>query len=116
MVVSNKTKIKKICFVNNFKNLCLNNLAPLYQGQFEEKCVVLRNGTEVSQMCVPKGSGSKCGEKTETTAVCCCDTSKCNNDAFVAACKVDSGSGSVSLAPMLFVTALSMVVNAVFAR
>ena len=49
--------------------------------------MVLRNGTEVSQMCVPKGAESRCGMKTDTTAACCCEASKCNDDAFADNCK-----------------------------
>ena len=64
--------------------LCLD---PLYQGAFENKCMVSRDGNEISQMCVRKDQQSRCGTKTENSAVCCCNTPNCNNDAFVNNCK-----------------------------
>ena len=69
-------------------------------------------------MCLPKGQKARCGEKTESMASCCCQTSKCNDDAFVAACtkKSNGGSGSVSLAPVAVVTVFLMVVAAVFSH
>ena len=65
----------------------LYNLDPSYYGAFENKCMVIRNGTEISQMCVPKGAQGKCETNTGNISICCCETSNCNDDAFVDNCK-----------------------------
>ena len=65
----------------------LYDLDPSYYGAFENKCMVIRNGTEISQMCVPKGAQGKCETKTGNISICCCETPNCNDDAFVYNCK-----------------------------
>ena len=76
---------------------------------------ISKNRTEVSQMCVLKEHLSRCNTRTELTDVCCCETSKCNDDAFVAACKpskffyFNSASVPVIPAPIMIITVVLFI-------
>ena len=59
----------------------------------------------ITVSCVPRGAGDNCGESIKVTTACCCDTTKCNDQAFLDACK----SGSVTVAVTAFVFSLSCI-------
>ena len=58
-------------------------LDPLYQ--LDDKCMVMINGNKTVQNCAPKFGG--CDLTIGRMKICCCNTEKCNDAAFVEKCK-----------------------------
>ena len=69
------------------------------------------------QSCVPKGAGENCGKSMNGTTACCCETTKCNGQAFLDACITGpkSGSAIVAVTSFCFLSFISILALSILA-